>query len=984
MKKALLLLMALFASLSVWAGEVTLTEDTEEAEGTPARWYVNMPAGNQESSLTLSDATITTFKVYDDGGKNGKYSNSCRSRLFITAPTGYVIQLSGRIKTETGWDKLTVHDGNDTSAPILLDNVNGNNSTWITVNQVKSSGQSMTLYFYSDGSGQYDGFDLTAEIFNPDTYFGITVNSADNGSVESSKLEAKADELITLTATPANGYVLSGLSAKDKNNNDIAVDWITYVNTAFFTMPASDVTVTPTFSDDPEVTGDTPYVNMPTTGTKTITVPEGLMSFKVYDDGGKNGYNSTTSNGYLTLTAPEGYNLRVSGTIAAGGTNTYDHLSAYDGTDNTAPILINGAQSSNWYRETAVPTVTSTGQSITLWFYGSNSGCDGLDLTVELVSIDTPYSVTVVNPDEGGEVTADPTTAVVNQTVTLTYAPTEGYVLNNLVVTDVNNNELAVTDMLWYAGTKTGTFTMPASAVTVMPSYTNDLTNLHIDMLKTGVKTAFIPSSVASFKVYDDGGSEGRYSFSCDGTLVMTAPEGYKLQLSGNIMTSQEDYLTVYDNNEASGNKLLDAAESTDYYEWTAIPTVTSTGQSMTLYFYSDSSAGITDGLDLTVTLVSPAVTTSYVDSDGESHTVQAIPLDETMTSLGEDGQESWYVASGTLNYTETLNIAGDVHLILANGAVMNIGTEAAPVSGKGIDGGEYESTLTIYGQSLDDDTAGHLNINTDDDCIYIDGDYAQHSGNVTANSTNSSGVVPWYNFTFTGGTLYVTAKGNALYPDGIIDILGGKLSAIGGHLGINTYTGTVTFGWKNIDDEFTVSKIAAPVKIVDGQAFTDGENIYDSTTPTEVFWTLTNVTLRPVATFAISLPESFEHGTVICDKQTAYEGQTVTLTVTPDNGYELKTLTVTIVDANTSDGAPMRLRGGTVELTEGENGTYTFAMPAQPVTVNATFKKKVPTAIDEINADSRSGQRYNLMGQPVGKDYRGIVIEDCKKLIVK
>ena len=565
MKKALLLLMALFAGFSVWAGEVTLTEDTEEAEGTAARWYVNMPAGNQESRLTLSDATITTFKVYDDGGKNGNYSASCRSRLIITAPTGYLIHLSGSIKTEEGWDKLTVYDGSDTSAPKLLDEINGKNTRWITIDPVKSSGQSMTFYFYSDSGSEYEGLDLTVEIFDPNKDFGITVNTAENGSVESSKSEAKTDELITLTATPANGYVLSGLSAKDAGNNDIAVDWITYVNTASFTMPASDVTVTPTFSDDPEFTDDTPYVNMPTTGTKTITVPAGLMSFKVYDDGGKNGNNSTTSNGYLTLTAPEGYNLRLSGTITAAGTNTYDHLSAYDGIDDTAPILINKAQSSNWYRETEVPTVTSTGQNITLWFYGSNSGCDGLDLTVELVSIDTPYSVTVDNPDEGGEVTADVTSAVVNQTVMLTYAPAEGYVLNNLVVTDVNNNELAVTDMLWYAGTKTGTFTMPASDVTVTPSYTNDLTNLHIDMLKTGVKTAIIPSSVASFKVYDDGGSEGRYSFSCNGTLVMTAPVGYKLQLSGNIMTSQEDYLTVYDNNEASGTKLLDAAESTDY-----------------------------------------------------------------------------------------------------------------------------------------------------------------------------------------------------------------------------------------------------------------------------------------------------------------------------------------------------------------------------------------------------------------------------------
>ena len=381
-------------------------------------------------------------------------------------------------------------------------------------------------------------------------------------------------------------------------------------------------------------------------------------------------------------------------------------------------------------------------------------------------------------------------------------------------------------------------------------------------------------------------------------------------------------------------------------------------------------------------------VITSYVDADGVVHdNVQAIPLDETMTSLGEDEQESWYVASGTLNYTQTLTFAGDVHLILADGAVMNIGTEAAPVSGKGIDGSDYYSDFTIYGQTLDDDTAGHLNINTDKECIEVAGDYAQHSGNVTANSVNENGVVPWYNFAFTGGTLYITAKANAIDTNDNVDILGGKLSAVcvGNYFGINSTRGVATIGWKNADDEFTVSNFAVIVKIVDGQAFTDGENIYDSTTPSDVLWALTNVTLRPVATFAISLPESFEHGTVSCDKQTAYEGQTVTLTVKPDNGYELETLTVTFTNENEPSGSPLRLQGGSLELTPGENGIYTFAMPAQPVTVNATFKETTITGVEDINAaQPKSGQRFNVMGQPVGKDYKGIVIEDGKKLIVR
>ena len=59
--------------------------------------------------------------------------------------------------------------------------------------------------------------------------------------------------------------------------------------------------------------------------------------------------------------------------------------------------------------------------------------------------------------------------------------------------------------------------------------------------------------------------------------------------------------------------------------------------------------------------------------------------------------------------------------------------------------------------------------------------------------------------------------------------------------------------------------------------------------------------------------------------------------------------------------------------------------MPDSPVSVNATFKKAVPTGVDDINATRpKNGQRYNLNGQPVDKDYKGIVIEDGVKILVK
>ena len=69
-------------------------------------------------------------------------------------------------------------------------------------------------------------------------------------------------------------------------------------------------------------------------------------------------------------------------------------------------------------------------------------------------------------------------------------------------------------------------------------------------------------------------------------------------------------------------------------------------------------------------------------------------------------------------------------------------------------------------------------------------------------------------------------------------------------------------------------------------------------------------------------------NGKVSLDKSTAKKGDTVTVTVTPDAGYQLDKLTVT--DA----------KGKTVDVTKKSDGKYTFTMPEGKVTVNPTFSK--------------------------------------------
>ena len=618
---AMMLLLTMLTTATAWADDVNLTENTSETEGTAERWYVNIPKTG-ENKLTLTDASITFFKVYDNGGgPQNHYDNDCDGSLVLTAPEGCVLRLSGTIITEKGYDYLTVYDGNaKDDKKVLLNKVSSSSSgAETTIDAVTSTGQSMTLYFHSDNAVKYFGLNLTVTVVNLSEKFTITVNNPEaGGTIEASvggtaAAQASMTDVVTLTATPASGYLLSSVSVLDADSNPIAVDCNFSTNIATFTMPRSAVTVTPTFTDTWTAEGGF-FINMPKAGDKLITIPTGMQSFKVYDDGGATGNYSYNCDGTLTLTAPEGYVLQLSGSIRTE--NTRDNLTVYDGSDNSGTVLIDALYSYNNNSERAIPTVNSTGQSLTLYFYSDGSdNFAGLDLTVMLVSTSTDYDITLNSPVTGGSVSASigeniATQAKINDVITLTATPESGYLLSNISVVDANSNPVAV--KCDGSFDNTATFSMPLSSVTVSPTFTDTWTaegGLYVNMPKTGDKSITIPMGVQSFKVYDDGGAGERYSDNSNSTLTLTAPEGYALRLSGQASIQRSfweaDYLSVYDGSTKDDNKLLINKMCNEYFDGTpfTIPTVNSTGQSMTIYFYSDDFTTYS-GLNLTVSVI--------------------------------------------------------------------------------------------------------------------------------------------------------------------------------------------------------------------------------------------------------------------------------------------------------------------------------------------------------------------------------------------
>ena len=79
-------------------------------------------------------------------------------------------------------------------------------------------------------------------------------------------------------------------------------------------------------------------------------------------------------------------------------------------------------------------------------------------------------------------------------------------------------------------------------------------------------------------------------------------------------------------------------------------------------------------------------------------------------------------------------------------------------------------------------------------------------------------------------------------------------------------------------------------------------------------------------SSYPVTVSGQIQNGSVTVDRRSAGRGDTVTITVKPDSGYVLETLTA--MDKN----------GSELKLTDKGGGKYTFTMPGSKVEVKATF----------------------------------------------
>ena len=780
------------ASFKMPPSNVTVTSTYTNNLTADGDLYINMPKTG--ILIATIPAGVKSFKVYDDGGKSGNYSKNSTGMLVLKAPDNHVLQLTGTIKTGYDFnlnslkticnsgDKLSVYDGEGIAATALLSGKTSDCTTTggtseTSLGRLQSSGRSMTLVFESNEIGDpSNGLDLTVTLVP--VYYTIAVNSASNGSVESDKSKSYVDSVVTLTAKPNSGYMLSDISLSGGANSTIKVSGGWYTNNkATFIMPAYNVTVRPYFTDDIE---DGLFINMPK-GKTLATIPQGVEYFRIYDNGGSGNYSANSSD-TLIIKAPDGYHMFLRGNVTLY--RGYDSLYVYDG-DNTNANLMYKGSSSAINKETDIGGMLSHSEYMTLYFKSTGDyQFQGLNLNVTVLPA---YKINVPASVEGGTVSCNALAAVSGQTITVTATPDDGYKLAGVAVVDAAGNPIEVKTSFTgnlifsmpnsdvsvtaefitmhdvnvvsnYGGTlesdkdkaypgdivsltvkpnefyllkdievlikdaentnvrvkvnlessfdNEATFVMPNGAVQVYPVYINNFSahsGLFANMPTTGTKTIDIPEYVASFLLYDDGGVSNNYSSNSKGSLVLVAPEGYLLEVSGTVSVQasddgvDHDDFSVYDANEPIESKrLVYHNKGTQTLE-----SVRSTGRYMSMFLQSDDNTEMS-GLDLIVKLVKP-ITVLNNDENG------SVICDKSYATVGEtvtltvSPAEGYILEKIYINYGDGYSTAaskiGDntYTFSMPNGAVTVTSSFAAPhISIVPVEGGTVQSDVLL------------------------------------------------------------------------------------------------------------------------------------------------------------------------------------------------------------------------------------------------------------------------------------------------
>lgn len=411
----------------------------------------------------------------------------------------------------------------------------------------------------------------------------------------------------------------------------------------------------------------------------------------------------------------------------------------------------------------------------------------------------------------------------------------------------------------------------------------------------------------------------------------------------------------------------------------------------------------------------------SYIDENGDE---QILP-DGLFTEFTDDLNvlgNGWYVVNSDVNVSSRIEVTDDgAKILLCDGYTLS--------ADKGIHCSNKE--LTIYGQSGNTGrliAAGNeanagiggdiheagpvLTINGGDLVVTSSGEHSAaaigggeqgywggtfgSNVSVTINGGKVGAYARGYGAGIGGGGDEVSGPNMQAGSGGVVVINGGQVDAtsqngygigpgrIKDHSERDGEMGSISLGWRKPTDAIEVSSVYGNLVFNNDFAI---DRCYVKAV-TENVNAKYYLTLLPAN--VIEIEEGIENGSVEMDYNACPIGEAkqFSVYVYPDQDYVLAEIKAYIKDANNPQGSEAHFApsgNNEVALTKVGQHEYTFDMPDGSVRIEASFKEDSPTGIVDIDADTlKNGKRYNILGQPVDEQYKGVVIIDGKKLIVK
>jgi len=751
------------------------------------------------------------------------------------------------------------------------------------------------------------------------TTYAINVVAAQNGSVRVDKSEAAEGETIKVTAVPAQGYELDAVTVKSGSRVIALSSDFTFV------MPAAAVTVSATFKK----------IEVPTpTGQPTLS----MSDFSI-EAGGTATVNLNLVQDNVTVKAfqcafelPAGLTMAkpkaVAGTMTDEDEEPTKPSVAFNEDGNTVAVYSGEGYPFN-ADATKVLTITFTadatfqGGTVTIKDISisdeNNDGYNANNISVKVTSsyvapTPTTYAISVASV-QNGVLTVDKSEAEAGETVKVTATPAEGYELEAISVT-ANGTSIALS--------ADNTFTMPAAAVIVSATFKK----IYVPT-PTGQPTL----SMSDFSIEAGGTATVNLNLVQDNVTVKAFQCAFELPVGltmakpkavNGTMTDEEDEPTKpsvafnEDGNTVavySGEGYPFNADATKVLTITFTADATFQGGTVTIKGISISDA---DNNAIESANVSVKVTSSYVAPTTYAISIVnvqngVLTVDKSEAEAGETVKVTATPAEGY--ELETISVtANGTSIALSADNTFTMPAAAVIVSATFkkiyVPTPTGQPTLSMSDFSIEAGGTATVNLNLVQDNVTVKAfqcAFELPAGLTMAKPKAVAGTMtdeedeptkPSVAFNEDGNTVAVySGEGYPFNADAT------KVLTITFTADATFQGGTVTIKGISISDADNNGIEAADVKV--------------------------NVTSNYVAptTYAISVT-NVQNGVLTVDKSEAEAGETVKVTATPAEGYELEAISVT---AN-----------GTSIALSADN---TFTMPAAAVTVSATFKKiYVPT----------------------------------------